>query len=260
MNRKFVFDQDVVTHGKAPGSRAGGPPLVPFYDSGAVLESDGPRELAISMLASFLGIGEELIRDPEAALPHNHRPADGGEGKGWSRMTNDEGTMAGSTERFQKSARDGAAFDGAKVIKVDFQNADECVVAVAGRRQKDRSADPRFFGELSVLSDKEAMNEEIALREIQELTRESFGIAPADFYGRCEKRRAVWARTASMALCHRHTKRTIAEIGVAHGRNHAVVSRAVKRFGAMKEAGGEFAAAVARVEVALVSAGMNKAA
>lgn len=92
------------------------------------------------------------------------------------------------------------------------------------------------------------------VRAIQERVMALFKVKRERFFkSRTSVGRAAAARVASMALCRKHTRLTLEEIGAAHGRDHGQVSRAAARFEEIRAEDERFAALVAEVDAGILA-------
>lgn len=135
------------------------------------------------------------------------------------------------------------------------------------RKKKENPNDAEIWGELVQFSDEEpteVLNQlgipveakphtmEPDMAEIQDRSMEVFGVTKQQFFEQNRRSEVALCRFVSMALCRAHTSRTTAEIGEAHGRDHARVCRAVKRVAKLREENGDMAHKVAMIEAKLI--------
>lgn len=113
-------------------------------------------------------------------------------------------------------------------------------------------ADPAVWGELVQFSDAASAGPGAAgaehIAQIQASAMQAFGVAREAFFSDNAKRPTVWARLASMVLCHQFTRCNQKQIAQAHQRNDAVVCRALARFDGMRRKYPAFDAGVAAIQ------------
>jgi hypothetical protein len=134
------------------------------------------------------------------------------------------------------------------------------------RKRREDPSDPKIWGDLVQFSDEEPIavlhqlgiprerkeqDGEPDMAEIQDRAMDVFDVTQKEFFEQNRRPAVALCRIVSMALCRAHTSRTADEIGEAHGRDHAAVSRAVKRVKALRGRNPEFERRVAQIEAEL---------
>jgi hypothetical protein len=119
------------------------------------------------------------------------------------------------------------------------------------RSAKPDSADPAAWGELVQFSDAAGAGPSLAgaehIAQIQASAMQAFGVTREAFFSDNAKRPTVWARLASLVLCHQFTRCNQKQIAQAHQRNDAVVCRALYRFEGMRRKYPAFDAGVSAI-------------